>query len=419
VILRWCLGSCILVALSNTGVAQPAPRLGDVVRITGGDLATVSGTPIERVGVLACTAEACHPIPFQVDERDAEGRWVLDHGPEPTHDDPPGVIDDNDVLLFNANDAGESAARRNLPTETLAEIRIYDPVSGATRWAYLTRSGERAPRAEASDVQYDPSADRVMGNRVSLGFGQGVPDYLAVEGGPNLLDRLKVRASATFLFGLIHFTRSEADLRTQFMGWHAGPIRVIRAQRQWVRLGWGIHSPTFGSYTYFYRDRAELPVGLRLNFRPTYFFGDIVVRVILDFRGLDGWSLLVPSLGESIPLDGQATPTKAAVNQLTDSWFALRGPQITLLQTMEVSPSLATVRRRLLFHETVAANPPEALRGEQPGIGWQLDQWEDVGAGTHELSAVSYALPGDVDVRQFMKARATPMEVTVEPFAGD
>ena len=385
------------------------------MRITGSDLAAFNGVAIERVGVLACASDACRPIPFQVDERDAEGRWVLDQGPEPTQDEPPGLIDDNDVLLFNAEDAGDRAARRNLPNGPVAEIRVHDPLSGVTRWAYVVGFGQRAPRADVNYVQYDPTTDRVRGSRVSLGFSDGVPAYLAIEEGPNLLDRLKVRASATFLFGLIHFARSEADLRTEFMGWHAGPIRVIRAQRQWVRLGWGIHSPTFGSYTYFYRDRAELPVGLRLNFPPTYFFADIVVRVVLDFRGLHGWLLQVPSVAESIRLDGQTTPTKEALNRATDSWFALRGPHITLVQTMEVSSSLATVRRRFFFHESVAASPPEALPGEQPGIGWQLDQWEHVGAGTHELSAVSYALPGDVDVRQFMKARAAPMDVTAQP----
>src|ERR1700687_331098 len=109
---RWRWSACATVLLCATAAAQPSGRLGDVVRITGSDLAAFNGVAIERVGVLACASDACRPIPFQVDERDAEGRWVLDQGPEPTQDEPPGLIDDNDVLLFNAEDAGDRAARR-------------------------------------------------------------------------------------------------------------------------------------------------------------------------------------------------------------------------------------------------------------------------------------------------------------------
>jgi len=397
-------------------------RFADVVKLPGSEIAMFDGVAIEHLGLLACTTAECHPIPFQVDERDAAGRWVLDQGPMPTADLPPGVLDANDLLLFMAADAGVSAPPGALPgtsgtpaAGTRAEISLHDPLEGTTRYAYLVAFATPAPRAAQRNVAYDPVTDRVRGQRVSLGFADGVPGYLAVGDGANLLDRLKVRAAATFLFGLIHFTRSEADLRTQFIGWHEGPIRVIRGQRQWVRLGWGIHSPTFGSYTYFYRDFAELPVGLSLNFKPTYFFSNIVVQVILDFRDLRGWTLLLPSLPDALPVDGSMTTQKLALAELSDKWFALRGPQMTLVQSMDVSPSLATVRRRLLYRETTQPEPPEAVSGEAPGIGYQFDQWEHVGAGAHQLESVSYALPSDVDARKFMRARGVPLQVVVRP----
>lgn len=482
---NFCISTRCCIALgallsASCAVATPL-RFAEVVALRGSELSAFDGQAIDRLGMLACTPAECHPIPFQVDERDAAGRWVLDQGPMPMTDEPPGVLDANDLLLFMAADAGDRAARGallipppcqgagkgevesagcvNLPRPLVgkegfigAEITLRDPLDATTRWAYLVAFAGAAPRAAEGNVAYDPVTDRVRGRRVSLGFADGVPGYLAVHGltrtsklsegsfgaassdptgsgltepsargsaslavgdGANLLDRLKVRASATFLFGLIHFSRSEADLRTEFMGWHAGPIRIVRGQRQWVRLGWGIHSPTFGSYTYFYRDFAELPVSLYLNFKPTYFFGNILVQAILDFRDLTGWSLIVPSLPESIPIDGRMTAQKAALAQLPDTWFAVRGPQITLVESMDVSPSLATVRHRLVYRETTQAEPPEAVPGEAPGIGYQLDQWEHVGAGAHQLESVSYALPLDVDVRAFMHTRGAPLQITV------
>src|SRR5262249_21359174 len=287
----------------------------------------------ERLGLFACAASGCAPIPFQIDERDSDGRWLLDRGPEAAT--PSGIVDDNDVLLFMAADAGEPARRGALPRgERGVEIAVRDPLRDTTGWVYLIAFAGPAPRSVLSYVEYDPLTDRVHGARVTLGFEGGVPGYLAiavpgVDGDVNLLDRFKVRATATFLWGLIRVARSEQDLGTRFIAWRQGPIRVIRQQQQWVRIGWGIRSPTFGSYTYFYRDSAELPVALRLNFPPTYFFTDITIRALLDFRDLRGWSVVVPSLSDPIPIDGTMTLAKESVNRLPDTWFALQGPQIT------------------------------------------------------------------------------------------
>jgi hypothetical protein len=401
-------------------IVEQDVRFGDVVRIDGQYLSPCGGRPIAQLALYGCAYSACQPIPFQIDEQDAARHWMLDHGPGASTDERSEVLDDNGEMLFMAADAGDRAGRADLPaTAPAAEIRVHDPLTGSDRWVYLLAFAGTAPRSPASYVRYDAAHDRVAGARVRLGFSGGIPDYLAVVGEAsggerNLLDRLKVRATATFLFGLIHFSRSEADLSTEFAGWRQGPIRVIRNQQQWIRLGWGIHSPTFGSYTYFYRDFAELPVALRLNFPPTYFFTDIAIRTVLDFRDLRGWSVLVPSLPQPIPIDGVMGRQKMALNNQQDSWFALMGPDITLLNALQVSPSLASTRRRLLYRETGQAQPPESVPGEEPGIGYQLDQWGHVGAGRHQLMSVSYALPPAIEPRAFMAARDVPLQVKVE-----
>jgi len=421
-----------LFALGGTSaaVATTSVRFADVVSIVGSELGRFDGCAVERLTLLACRdnagRESCEPVPFQIDEVDAEGHWVLDQGPQPNADEPPGVLDANDRLLFMASDAGDRVGRADLPLDTAAaEVSVRDPLTGEERWAYLVAFRDQAPRSPRSYVTYDSATDRVRGQRVTLGFRHGVPGYLAVDGidvmaggaaATSLLDRFKVRATATFLWGLIRFSRNEDDVTSEFVAWRQGPIRVIRRQRQWVRIGWGIHSPTFGSYTYFYRDFAELPVSLYLNFPPTYFFGDITIRAFLDFRDLRNWSVLLPDLSETIVVDGVMTSRKRGLNQLPASWFALRGPQVTLVQMLDVSPSLASVRRSLVYNETLAQHdPPEDFRGEEPAIGYRLDRWEHVSAGTHQLASTSYALPPDLDVQAFMTARCVPLGVTVRP----
>jgi hypothetical protein len=416
---------------SATSAAAVAPvRFADVVSISGRQVGIFDGYDLHHLALFACIEDTghhrCDPIPFQADEVDAQEHWVLDQGPQPNADTPPGVLDANDRLLFMATDAGDRARRADLsPGIAAAEIAVHDPLTGNTSWAYLMAYPGDGPRAARSYVAYDPATDRVRGQRVTLGFRHGVPGYLAIDGTGNsadsatitpLLDRFKVRATATFLWGLVHFSRNEDDITTEFVAWRQGPIRVIRRQRQWVRIGWGIHSPTFGSYTYFYRDFAELPVGLYLNFPPTYFFGDIVVRAFLDFRDLRGWWLVLPNVPDPIPVDGMMNEKKEALRQLPASWFALRGPQVTLVQMLDVGPSLASVRRRLVYNETaIRSEPPEEVPGEEPAIGYALDRWEHVSAGAHQMASTSYALPSDVDIHQFIAARQSPLQVTVQP----
>ena len=419
-------------ALCGTPRAAEVPtvRFADVVSIVGSEFGRFDGCAVDRLALLACGdnagRETCEPVPFQVDEVDAEGHWVLDQGPQPNADEPPGVLDANDRLLFMASDAGDRVGRADLPPDTAAtEISVHDPLTGEMHWAYLVAYRDRAPRSAHSYVAYDSATDRVRGQRVTLGFRHGVPGYLAVEGtdviaggtaATSLLDRFKVRATATFLWGLIRLSRNEDDVTSEFVAWRQGPIRVVRRQRQWVRIGWGIHSPTFGSYTYFYRDFAELPVSLYLNFPPTYFFGDITVRAFLDFRDLRSWSVLLPDLSEPIAVDGVMTERKEGLNQLPGSWFALRGPQVTLVQILDVSSSLASVRRSLVYNEaSTQRDPPEEVPGEEPAIGYRLDRWEHVSAGAHQLASTSYALPPDLDVRQFLAARHVALGVTVRP----
>lgn len=395
--------------------AATSVRFADVITVPGNALRPLSGWPVERLGVLACGPDSCRPIPMQVDERDAAGAWVLDRGPQPGSDSPAALLDDNDVLLFMADDCGRAADAGELPHGAVAmRVIVTDPLSSIERWAYVVGYDRPAPRAERSYVDYDAAADRFTGARVRMGFRDGVPTYLALDDGTNLLDRLKVRAAASVFWGWLRFSRSEDDLSTELVGWHAGPIRIIRHQKQRVRLGWGIRSPTFRSYTYFYRDFAELPVGLRLNFPPTYFFSDIVIEVVLDFRDLDGWRLDLPRRSERLRIGEIDGGVVADLNRADDTTFALVGDRVTLVQMFGVSASLDPVSKRFIYRDTAQPHAPEDVAGEHPGVGYALEDWEAVGAGEHGLTAVSYALPDDVDVGAFIRGRSAPLETMIE-----
>lgn len=395
--------------LAATAGAQPPPWM--VARLPGAELGCARGRAEDTLALIGCST-TCEPVPWQLDERDADGRWALDSGPEPTADNPPGVLDDNDEVLWMAADAGRAATPAELPDGD-CRLAIAQQVDGEKRWLYLIAGVAPAPRSSRRYVAYDAALDRIDAGRVVVGFGAPTPRFLALRNtdgaiGPNLLDRLKIRARARLL-ALIPLGRDEDDIEYWFSAWRAGPIRVLRREYLWVRLASWLRTPIFESETLVTRDAMTLPVRLRLNFPPTYFFSGIEVQAVLDFHDLRGWEVLAAG----------APPTHVGAGRgpdgIASDWIALRGPDTALLLALELGDSLASLHPTLVYRDDGSREPPEARDGELPGIGYRLSRWSDIGEGWHWFAALAYALPADADVESFARARRSAPELIVTP----
>jgi hypothetical protein len=373
------------------------------------------GAPTARIALLAC-AERCAPIPWQLDERDAEDRPVLDHGPEPTSDDVPETVDGNDEIVWMLEDSGRPMRSDEFPDAAQCGVEIALRFGELERrvYAFLWKTAD-PPLSPTAYVDYDPERDLVTGARSIVGLRGATPRYFALrspagEPTPNLLDRLKVRASARFL-GLIPLHRNEDDLLTEFVAWKAGPIRVIRRQREWVRLGWGLRTPIFRNDSFAYRDFTELPVQLYLNYPPTYFFGAIEIQGVLDFRDLRGWQLVAGGSDRPLTIGSMGARERNALDQSSGDWFALAGQQATLIQTLTLSPSLATVKRQLVYRDDPDPQPPETVAGELPGVGYRLVDWRDVDRGAHSFTSTSYTVPPTYDIGQFLAEQRQELRI--------
>jgi len=404
----------LLHFLAAPALAQmSAPGLATV---SAAALACLRGRDESTVAIFAC-ATACAPIPWQLDERDGEGRWALDQGPQPNRDDPPGVLDDNDELLWMAADGGRRVQIRELPNVDGCAVELEVRRGGEATWAYAVATRGEAPRSALRYVRYDPVADRAEGERVAVGFGAPTPRYLALRGrdgafGPNLLDRLKVRASARLL-GFIPLGRDEDDIEYEFSAWRAGPIRVLRREYQWVRLASWLRTPIFETETLMTRDAMTLPVRLKLNFPPTYFFGGIEVQAVLDFRDLRGWQ--VAAAGAE-PLAVGADGANRLDGARSD-WVALRGPDAALLLELVRGASLATLVPTVVYRDDHDAHPPEEVPGEEPGLGYRLTEWSKIDRGEHWFAAVARALPRDADLAAVARERTEPPVVLTRQIA--
>ncbi len=407
-------GAAALAALVLAGAAAAQVPHFAVASAAGSALGCLRERAADGIAILACR-ERCAPIPWQLDERDAGGRWALGQGPDANPDVPLAVVDDNDEVVWMAADAGRRAQPDELPAASCA-IEIEQRVGVDTAWIYGVALAAPAPRASQAYVAYDPDADRITGEAYAIGFAAATPRFFAARDpdgqlGPNLLDRLKVRASARLL-GLIPLGRDEDDILYDFGAWHAGPVRVLRREYQWVRLTPWLRTPIFETETIATRDALTLPVRLRLNFPPTRFFAAIEVQAALDFRDLRGWGVRTAATAPAIVGSGAVR-----IDQMPGDWLLLDGPSATLALGLVRGPSLASTHTAFLYREGDGEEPPEAAPGEWPAVGYRLTEWSEVDRGDHWFAAETYALPPGSDLDAFLAARRTAVEISVSSLA--
>jgi hypothetical protein len=319
-------------------------------------------------------------MPFQIDDRDTAGRWILRN----SH-----TLTAESVLLFMASDVGEKAVLCGSVKNSGSgvEIEVENPGSRGKGWVYLLSFSSSPPRSDRRYVEYDPCTDTVSTPEYRISFGGSFPHFFSLgREGENLLDQLKSRVEARFLWGLITFRLTEEDIRIRLVDYKEGAIRVIRRTEHSAHIGLGIQTPTVTTDDSFYVSWADIPLHINLPFSPRFLFGDIIVRVGPDFRDLRG-SLFLSSGGNSpFPIDGVMSAEEAALVGKEVEWVAVTGPQGAFFYRLLVGDTLATLRRTLYYvDDTTAADPPESYPGQGPGLGYFLTGWEQVNRGHHTM----------------------------------
>jgi hypothetical protein len=409
-----------LVALGHVAPACAAARSWQPLVLKGGQLPALLGGPIAEFEVLAVHGGKLVPIPFQIDQMAARGKYALPDGPEPTEPADPGIFARDDQLAMMISDLGGKCSDDCKPPPGSMQIDAADPLGGPDRFAYVAAvaNPETSP---VTYVRYDPSIDRIEADSYRMTLTRQLPTDLSFQdqmdaGGPNLLDRIKVRASARVL-GIFHYRVNEDDVRNRLLAWKAGPIRIIRRLSHSVDIILGIRSPEVVSENFFYRDYIDNPFHVHFPWVPRVLFGDIHVRIDLDFTDTQGYELVWSRMNQP-PVrigDSAAEQALAAINPPPRiRWIALRSPQHTLVQTLRPSPLLRLVDRRLYFRDDPgASDPPERVPGENPGVGYLMSGWEQLSTGDQVIDSLLISVPGTYDPAVLLNELRTPLRVQV------
>lgn len=194
-----------------------------------------------------------------------------------------------------------------------------------------------------------------------------------------------MRVEAGALWGLLRFRRNDEDISSTVLAWQDGPVRVVRRARISIRLGLGLSPPEIIGDTYFTADTLQSPVLVRLPFDLRYVFGELAVRIYLDFKRLEGHRIFTASGPPSAISCSQGLP---GLDGAPADWFAMTGPKGGFVHALRVGQSLNGVHRTLYLTADEKPDPPEEETGNCPGIGYTLTHWRGVGRGTHRIDMI-------------------------------
>lgn len=231
-----------LLALLGPGpgpsVAEAAMHRVPVV-LKARTLQTASRYPVQSYGLFRTGPKGhARPVPFQIDEVNRHGDYVLTHGPTPNTRSGNGIFDGEDELVFMGSDAGPVQSPTHWsgpPPLSLFEIRLQGPATASQGAVYLGIwfSNQPAPSPDRY-VIFNARKGRVSTSRYLYEFDND--NHLVVRRvsrrEPKKPLPQPLLESSTFVLkaDLKYFLTLWANHRTvgsELEAWKSGPVRTV------------------------------------------------------------------------------------------------------------------------------------------------------------------------------------------------
>lgn len=386
----------VLVAAAPVA-AEPGASVvfGDVASsLLGHPVASLRGFAIENGGAKQ--------IPFQVDVRAENDRWVLDRGSDVDPDDQPGTFDRNDALVFANRHLGARGDTDVLPEGAAhwVELRVGSE-SSPLGFVYVgvfppaeTAAGPQAP------VRYDSKTDEAHGERYAIRFDDVLPRHVAFvdslgELGESFVTATRVKGNARLLGGMVAFERSDADVSERIEGWRNGPVRSLRRGRYLVPLPLGFDASGRVDF-FFYEDFVEIAGMLRLKVPPWVAGANGAMTGYVELPAKEAARAMFAASAES---GGAEDGRRWAALILEDGR--------TLVMVVRLGGSLDKMEKR--FYLT---DPPDARGGSV--FGFELSEANRLDAGEHPFAVVATFLrdPSEREIQETARRLLDPPPVT-------
>jgi hypothetical protein len=404
--------------------AKSLHRFLDPVEIRTGTLVGVTDHATASYRLYAARHGSLEPIPYQFDQRGADGEITLsEDGREAEFG-----FDADDDLVFMAKDTGDRVLQGEMPTggDSAMEIDVIDPRSGAHGWAYLVHFAGRPPaRSPVRYVTFDPERQEARALSYEVSYSHDASNALdgvrvprsAGGTGETVIAGVSMRIKPTFfLFGMWPMALTERNFSVVPDGLKNGPVRAIRRVRQSLDLGTLFPDlPNGRVNTFYYASSFTTP--------STFSIPWLVLKALRDFHfeSIDEFGSPGPDMRywdaenpEGVSFTEGGRP--AGVDGDHD-WWVVSGRRGTFLHALAIPKEWRAwgIRRGIVFRDR-AATP--GARTQDAGAGYSLlDMMNLRHAGDYELDSMFVVLPQPYRPGDEAEALATsrvPLETTVQ-----
>lgn len=417
-------------------------RRYDAIVVKGEQLMSSLGKPASGMRLYAFREGRFLPIPFQVDERDAEGEFVFPSGPQPTEDADKGLFDYNDEVVFLVEDAGDRLPPGTSPLEGMdkwVEVRLSDPLHLSQQaWVYLCNfSQDPPPPADQDYIRYLPETEQIFSDHYGLGYRKGMSLYTDLyypDGkggyGADLLDRIKVRIKVKFLFNIIRVNKTENDFRAEVTAWKDGPVRVLRNVQNYVRVLFKLSSASVFSVSEYYPWYMYTPLRITVPFDLKWVFNKFGISdwywyFYGDLPGLKGGVLYTNRNRQGIPVstehDMKWFEERFDTKYLTWGYATKEGAGTWFCNMILPDATYQFIQCYLHIDES-SINPPEDVPGEVAGGALMnfkdVDRglWQFMAPGTYGVGLETFFAPPGLKpegVPEWRNIREFPVQVDV------
>ena len=354
----------------------PFSRSIDAITLTGIDLTEITDKDISKLRLFSSKQGKITAIPFQIDQRDIDEQWVWDvsSGAELIHDDddPEGksIFDDNDVLVFIANDVGNNIEDTSIPgkPDTIYEISVHDPVDNSTGWVYLAHfPASPPPLSPQRYIHFDKTARTIKANDYEFVYSEkhlAVMETLKLNG-QSILDRTKVRGQVDldlFLFETtIEF--NEEEIGGYDVGYINGPVRLVKRSINHLVIE-GMDAPDVVCDHFFYPGYSELPIAITMQFP----IKKVNLRITGDYFGGHFSRTYIDKLAKPITLSNQSFDIRQIDIPENAHWMALDGDYGSIVLSIKSPKPIVShlLIKPWLTVDKSSQFPPESIRGVNP-----------------------------------------------------
>ncbi len=453
------IGEKSLYSLENSDHRQPQKlresvltlrtlnRKHDPVVVPGDLLPGFHGLQIKNFRLYAHNGKQFTIIPFQVDERDPEGEFVLTDGEVAGTDSDNGLFDYNDEVVLMVKDTGGQVSKEiwSGMGSRRAEIIVTDPRDVNQKgWAYLIYYPENPPPLSKKDyVHYTPGEEIVESAFYKIKYMKGSPFYMdltypkeAGGNGEDFFDRIKVRLTVSAFFHLINIEKTEEDFKSVVIGWKDGPVRAMRRVENYFRIVFSLSSPSIFSVNEYYERLTYTPVQLTIPFRLKWVFNSFGIndwtwKIYGDFPGLKGGAAYTDRNLEGFQFTGNHSPKyiEKNIDLSRFSWgYNTKKGVGTWFPNVLIPELLYGIVTLYVVDDEKFLDPPE----DTPGLigagmkgswtGFNQDLMEMLEPGTYELSLDTYFPHPSIkihEVDEWLQIRSFPLIVDVEGKKGE